>query len=73
MWNPPYAQEKVEAALSSPHYSGPDLLPANPPAGAQRLTVLDRDPRGYVLAAAFNSTYNANGFFDARAGLRTMT
>jgi hypothetical protein len=67
-WDAPFDETKALAALAATPYCAGDLLPATPPAGAQKLKVLDVDPRGLVMAVEYQSHYSAQGFYDARAG-----
>ncbi|MCX8157921.1 MAG: hypothetical protein N3J91_16025 [Verrucomicrobiae bacterium] len=67
-WRVPLDTNRVWAALGQSPYPGRDLLPATPPPEARKLNVLDTDPRGLVMAVEFETQYNAEGFYDARAG-----
>jgi len=63
-----FDEKAAWAALTVADYKGRDLLPAEPTANAQKINILSADPRGWVMAVEFYSHYNAEGFYDARAG-----
>ena len=67
-WKAPFDAETALAALNVTPYDAAGALPAAPPPGSRRLKILDADPRGLVMAVEFESRYDANGFYDARAG-----
>ncbi len=67
-WNAPYDQAKVKAALAAPNYNGRKLLPPEPPKDAAKVSIIDNDPRGFVLAVDFNERYGGASFFDAMLG-----
>jgi hypothetical protein len=64
----PFDEAKAVAALEASPYRPRDVLPAEPPAGARKLEILDVDARGLVMAVAYYGHYGAQGFYDARAG-----
>ena len=67
-WSPQFDEDALMAALVDAGYAGPDGLPAAPPEDARQLRVLEVDPRGFTMAAAFGDRYDASGFTDALAG-----
>ncbi|MFW5692981.1 MAG: glycosyl hydrolase family 28-related protein, partial [Thermoguttaceae bacterium] len=79
-WNPEFEEDAAKTALvvgsaaqgdassALRAYDPAALLPNEPPSGAQRLRVLARDERGFVMAVDFFGQYHAGGFYDARAG-----
>jgi hypothetical protein len=67
-WSPPFDKEKAIAALEATPYQPLALLPPEPPQEANRLTILDIEPRGLVMAVEFYGHFHAGGFYDARAG-----
>jgi hypothetical protein len=68
VWDAPFDEDAVLAALRATPYRARDLLPAEPPKGARKLSILDADSRGLVMAVEFTTHYTASGFYDARAG-----
>ena len=66
--NTVFDEPRALAALAAKVYSGRDLLPQKPPAGARPLKVLGVEPRGRVMAVEFVGHHDASGFYDATLG-----
>ena len=67
-WNAPYDPIGAKAAIAAANYNGRNLLPPQPPPGAAKVSILDNDPRGQVMAIDFNERYGGESYFDALLG-----
>ena len=68
VWDVPYNEKEVLTALEVKDYMGKNLLPAQPPQEAKKLSTISADPRGLVMAVNFSDDYSGDGFYGDHIG-----